>query len=49
MEGIGDGFGCRATDKRKDFECRIENVALNAKLEDIDFVHQTKDAALNAK
>ena len=36
-------------DRQEDFECRTENVASNAKLEDIDSIHQTKDAALNTK
>ena len=36
-------------DRHEDLECQTENVAPNAKLEDIDFVHQTKDVTLNAE
>lgn len=39
----------RTKDRHKDFECRTENVAPNTKLEDIDSVHQTKDATLNVE
>ena len=39
----------RTKDKHEDSECRTENVAPNGKLEDIDSIHQTKDATLNAE
>ena len=50
MEEHGGGSRCRMKDRHKEFECQIENAALNAKLKtSTGFESQNKDVALNSK